>query len=182
MHRRIIAETEQISALPIPNLFLMTSGKMADGRTAPFFGGKASRRRSLARMRAQYDVILIDAPPVLHGPDARLLGRLADSAILITRARKTSHQDAMVQAASRLAADKISARRNDSERLESAIGQRGLRQLFACLRPKWKRRFNRKHNRNDVNVTRTDEWNACRWRGMIPSICFNLSTERLRSR
>ena len=98
------AEVERVNALPIPNLFLMTSGKMAAAH-APLFGGKRLGQ-ILARMRTQYDVILIDAPPVLHGPDARLLGRLADSAILITRARKTSHQDA-VQAASRLAADKI---------------------------------------------------------------------------
>jgi succinoglycan biosynthesis transport protein ExoP len=96
-------EPETIHSLSIPNLSLMTSGKLTGG--APLFGGKRLVQ-ILDRMRAQYDVILIDAPPVLHGPDSRLLGRLADSAILITRARKTSHQDA-VAAAGRLAADRI---------------------------------------------------------------------------
>lgn len=95
---------EKVHTLSIPNLFLMTSGKLA-ATHAPLFGGK-HLQQVLDRMRSQYDVILIDAPPVLHGPDARLLGRYADSAILITRARKTSHQDA-VAAASRLAADRI---------------------------------------------------------------------------
>ena len=95
---------EKVHTLSIPNLFLMTSGKLA-ATHAPLFGGKRLQQ-VLDRMRSQYDVILIDAPPVLHGPDARLLGRYADSAILVTRARKTSHQDA-VAAASRLAADRI---------------------------------------------------------------------------
>ncbi len=94
----------KVNALPIPSLFLMTSGKLT-ATHAPLFGGKRLAQ-ILDRMRTQYDVILIDAPPVLHGPDARLLGRLADAAILITRARKTSHQDA-VAAASRLTADGI---------------------------------------------------------------------------
>lgn len=97
-------EDEKVHSLSIPNLFLMTSGKLTESHS-PLLGGRRLQQ-ILARMRTQYDVILIDAPPVLHGPDARLLGRLADSVILITRARKTSHQDA-IAAASRLDADKI---------------------------------------------------------------------------
>jgi capsular exopolysaccharide synthesis family protein len=99
-----LREVEKVYALPIPDLFLMTSGKVT-ANYAPLLAGMRLAQ-VLGRMRPQFDVILIDAPPVLHGPDARLLGRLADGAILITRARKTSHQDA-VAAASRLAADKV---------------------------------------------------------------------------
>jgi Mrp family chromosome partitioning ATPase len=97
-------EPEKIHTLPVPSLSLMTSGKLTTSY-APLFGGNRLGA-FLGRMRNQYDVILIDAPPVLHGPDARLLGRLADAAVLITRARKTTRQDA-IAAASRLTADRI---------------------------------------------------------------------------
>ncbi len=97
-------EPEKIHTLPVPSLSLMTAGKLAT-TYAPLFGGNRLGH-FLGRMRNQYDVILIDAPPVLHGPDARLLGRLSDAAVLITRARKTTRQDA-IAAASRLAADRI---------------------------------------------------------------------------
>jgi capsular exopolysaccharide synthesis family protein len=97
-------QPEQIHTLPVPSLSLMTAGKLSTSY-APLFGGNRLGHL-LGRMRNQFEVILIDAPPVLHGPDARLLGRLCDAAVLITRARKTTRQDA-VAAASRLAADRI---------------------------------------------------------------------------
>jgi Mrp family chromosome partitioning ATPase len=36
----------------------------------------------LARLAADYDMILIDAPPMLQIPDARVLGRVSDAVIL----------------------------------------------------------------------------------------------------
>jgi len=39
----------------------------------------------IARLRATFDVVIIDAPPVLAVPDALLLGRWTDGAVLAVR-------------------------------------------------------------------------------------------------
>jgi capsular exopolysaccharide synthesis family protein len=55
-----------------------------------------SRRMSslLARVRREFDMILIDAPPMIHLADARVLGRLADGVILVVRAGQTTAESA----------------------------------------------------------------------------------------
>jgi polysaccharide biosynthesis transport protein len=50
----------------------------------------------LAQLRAYFDVIIIDTPPVLATPDARILGRASDGVILVTRAKRTTWQSALV--------------------------------------------------------------------------------------
>lgn len=44
----------------------------------------------IAHYRDQYDMVLIDTPPALSMPDARLLGRMADAVILIARSGRTT--------------------------------------------------------------------------------------------
>ena len=61
----------------------------------------------LDRFRKEFDTILIDTPPMLMTPDARILGRLADGAILVIRAGKTT-RDAAIMAKQRLIEDKVS--------------------------------------------------------------------------
>lgn len=48
----------------------------------------------LARLRREFDMILIDAPPMIHLADARVLGRLADGVILVVRAGQTTTESA----------------------------------------------------------------------------------------
>ncbi|WP_153505263.1 polysaccharide biosynthesis tyrosine autokinase [Cumulibacter manganitolerans] len=55
----------------------------------------------LDRLRRHYDVILIDAPPLLPVADAAVLARQADGAILVVRHGKTT-KDQVVAAADRL--------------------------------------------------------------------------------
>jgi Mrp family chromosome partitioning ATPase len=43
----------------------------------------------LDRFRAEFDMVLIDTPPMLQLSDARILGRLADGVVLVLRAGKT---------------------------------------------------------------------------------------------
>jgi polysaccharide biosynthesis transport protein len=50
--------------------------------------------RLLARFRREFDMIMIDAPPMIHLADARVLGRLADGVILIVRAGQTTTESA----------------------------------------------------------------------------------------
>jgi capsular exopolysaccharide synthesis family protein len=80
-----------------PNLSVLTSGPAlhsgADllfSRSMPFL---------ISRYREQFDMVLIDTPPMLAMPDARVLGRMADAVVLIARAGRTG-RDA-IQAAFR---------------------------------------------------------------------------------
>ena len=60
----------------------------------------------LGRLRAEFDIIVIDTPPMLYISDARVMGRLTDGAILVIRASKTT-RDAARAAKQRLVADGI---------------------------------------------------------------------------
>lgn len=48
----------------------------------------------LQRMRREFDMILIDTPPILPTPDARVLGKLVDGVVLVVRAERTTKQAA----------------------------------------------------------------------------------------
>lgn len=54
--------------------------------------------------RQQWDMIVIDTPPVLPVADARILGRSADGVVMVVRSRKTS-RDLLRTACDRLAED-----------------------------------------------------------------------------
>jgi succinoglycan biosynthesis transport protein ExoP len=49
----------------------------------------------LTRLRTDFDMILMDAPPMIHLADARVLGRLADGVILVIRAGQTTTESAL---------------------------------------------------------------------------------------
>jgi succinoglycan biosynthesis transport protein ExoP len=51
--------------------------------------------RLLKRLRKEFEMILIDAPPMIHLADARVLGRLADGVILVIRAGQTTTESAL---------------------------------------------------------------------------------------
>jgi len=48
----------------------------------------------LRSVRLQFDTVLIDTPPVLPMPDARVIARLADSVVLVVRANRTTREAA----------------------------------------------------------------------------------------
>jgi succinoglycan biosynthesis transport protein ExoP len=52
--------------------------------------------RLLKRLRTEFDMIMIDAPPAIHLADARVLGRLADGVILVVRAGQTAPETVRV--------------------------------------------------------------------------------------
>jgi capsular exopolysaccharide synthesis family protein len=58
----------------------------------------------LQRMRREFDMVLIDTPPMLQMPDARVLGRLVDGVILVVRSARTTKETAAA-ASQRLADD-----------------------------------------------------------------------------
>jgi Mrp family chromosome partitioning ATPase len=61
----------------------------------------------LESLRRQYDMVLIDTPPMLQLPDARVIGKAADGVILVLRSGQTSAMSAS-EAALRLDGDYIS--------------------------------------------------------------------------
>ncbi len=60
----------------------------------------------VARLRTGYDMILIDAPPVLQLTDARVAGRQADGVVLVGRAGRTT-RDALAATRNRFLEDRI---------------------------------------------------------------------------
>jgi Mrp family chromosome partitioning ATPase len=48
----------------------------------------------MQRLRTEFDMILMDAPPIIHLADARVLGRLADGVILVVRSGQTTTESA----------------------------------------------------------------------------------------
>ncbi len=54
--------------------------------------------------RENFDMIVIDSPPLMGLPDARLLGRASDGVVLVARANKTP-RNAIVTACHRLGQD-----------------------------------------------------------------------------
>jgi capsular exopolysaccharide synthesis family protein len=86
-----------------PGLFVLPSG--ACDSDTPDLLHSTVLRSLMDRLRRQFDVILIDTPPLLEMPDARLLSRIADGAIFIARSRRTT-LEAAASATQRLAFDK----------------------------------------------------------------------------
>ncbi len=77
------------------NLHILTSGPMVRGGVDLLFS--TSMPRLIARFRDQFEMVLIDTPPMLSIPDARVLGCFSDAVVLIARAGRTSRS--AVQAA-----------------------------------------------------------------------------------
>ena len=59
----------------------------------------------LAACRTKFDMILIDTPPAIQLTDSRIIGRVADGVILVTRAGHTT-RDAAIAVASRFGEDR----------------------------------------------------------------------------
>jgi len=57
-------------------------------------------RELMTRFRDAFDVVLIDAAPVLSVPDARVIARISDAVILVLRAHSTTQESALEAARS----------------------------------------------------------------------------------
>jgi succinoglycan biosynthesis transport protein ExoP len=75
-------------ATSIPNLYVLPSGNSADEKL--LFASQLSH--VLRRLGKEFDMVLIDTPPLLKISDARLIGRLADAVILVV-AQHTDRDD-----------------------------------------------------------------------------------------
>jgi len=105
LHDTFPVEEYPLEALGVAcenGLYVLPSGPRYDGTSDLLYAARLPKL--LARLQREFDVILIDTPPLLEIPDARMLGRLSDGVILVVRAGKTS-TDAVSQCTERLRED-----------------------------------------------------------------------------
>ena len=90
----LLGETEEIPIQPtdVENLFLLTSGPPPPN-PADMLG---SRRLDtiLERLNEEFDIVLLDAPPVIAVTDAAVLGAKVDGVLLVLQAGKTKRDHA----------------------------------------------------------------------------------------
>ena len=86
----------------VPNLYVMTSGTSTSAATSLLYSTRVPEL--LKELQSEFQTILLDTPPMLQIPDARVLGRMADGVILVVRAGQTT-RDAAVAAGRRFSED-----------------------------------------------------------------------------
>ena len=86
----------------VPGLSVLTSGPSISAVTKLLY--TAYMRNLLRYFRSEFDLVLIDTPPVLYIPDARVLGRMADNVVTVIWAGHTT-RDAALAAWQRLNED-----------------------------------------------------------------------------
>jgi capsular exopolysaccharide synthesis family protein len=86
----------------IPNVHAVFSGRRTSNAANLLHSPRLPEL--IARFRQEFDAVLIDAPPVLGLPDARVLGHMSDGVILVLRAGQTTLETARA-ARQRLAED-----------------------------------------------------------------------------
>ncbi|HLK67800.1 MAG TPA: polysaccharide biosynthesis tyrosine autokinase [Bryobacteraceae bacterium] len=86
-------EEDYIVDTPIPNLYLLPNGKTH--LKTPDLLYSATMEQLIERFRDRFDTVIVDTPPMLHLPDARILGRLSDGLILVLRAGRVRRESAI---------------------------------------------------------------------------------------
>jgi capsular exopolysaccharide synthesis family protein len=81
-----------IKKTAIPNLSIITSGSGREEVTSLLHSPRM--RELLGRLSREFDVVLIDTPPMLHMADARILAGYSNGVILVFRAGMTSRDQA----------------------------------------------------------------------------------------
>jgi capsular exopolysaccharide synthesis family protein len=83
---------EVISATEVEGLYVITSGPIPPNPSELL--GSDKMAEFLAKVWEQYDVVLLDTPPVLAVTDAVLLAPMADSVLLVLQAGETRSETA----------------------------------------------------------------------------------------
>jgi capsular exopolysaccharide synthesis family protein len=92
-----------IHKTPVASLFAMPSGPSTSAAANLLFSPVL--RLLLQRFRNEYDMVIVDTPPSLQMPDARVVAREADAVVLVFRSGRTT-RDAALATAQRFAEDK----------------------------------------------------------------------------
>ena len=87
----------------VNNLFVLPSGDDSARATNLLYSERMSE--ALEHFEQEFDTVLIDTPPMMQIPDARILGRMSDAVILVVRAGQTT-RDAALAARQRFMEDR----------------------------------------------------------------------------
>jgi len=93
-----------IQETAIANLSVMTRGKLRSTVINLLYSPRFAEILRIAR--GQFDVIIIDTPPMLHLPDARAIAHLTDGVVFVVRSGKTL-RDTVITARERFRQDGI---------------------------------------------------------------------------
>jgi capsular exopolysaccharide synthesis family protein len=88
--------SEFVHSTQVQNLFVLPTASTQEGISDKLHSGRM--RGLLQQLRQEFDVVIIDSPPMLHLSDARVLGWLADGVLLVFRSRKTTRESALAAA------------------------------------------------------------------------------------
>jgi capsular exopolysaccharide synthesis family protein len=95
---------DAIRQTAIPNLSVMPRGKLRSTVINLLYSPRFSEVIQMAR--SEFDVVLIDTPPMLHLPDARAIAHLTDGVVFVVRSGKTL-RDTVITARDRFRQDGI---------------------------------------------------------------------------
>lgn len=84
--------SDAVHSTPVPNLSLLTAGLQPPNPTELL--GSEPVRNILLKLANEYDLIIIDTPPVLAAADAAVLGAIVDGVILVVRVGVTDRRAA----------------------------------------------------------------------------------------
>ena len=76
----------------VENLWVLPAGEKSHGSTNLLYSARMSDL--LEKFEQEYDMVLIDTPPMMHIPDARIIGRMSDGVILVIKAGETTRDTA----------------------------------------------------------------------------------------
>jgi polysaccharide biosynthesis transport protein len=80
-------------ATEVPGLFVLPAGPNVSGPTNLLYAKHFPA--TLQEYQESFDMILMDTPPMLTIPDARLIGKLASAVLLVVRAGSTTRDSAL---------------------------------------------------------------------------------------
>jgi capsular exopolysaccharide synthesis family protein len=83
---------EAIHPTPVPNLFLLSAGKQPPNPTELL--GSDPVRKILLQLTNDFDLLVIDTPPVLAAADAAVLSSVVDGVIMVVRVGVTDRRAA----------------------------------------------------------------------------------------
>jgi polysaccharide biosynthesis transport protein len=98
------AIAKSIQQTRVPGLSVLPSG--APTLTAANLLHSPNLNELFVKLKTQFDMVLIDTPPMLQMADARLVGRVSDAVVLVARAGQTT-RDAILAAYQRFSEDRI---------------------------------------------------------------------------
>lgn len=82
-----VALADAAKSTPVANLFVVPSGQFPPNPSELL--GSNAMRELIERMKAEFDVIVFDTPPLVAVTDAAVLSTLTDGTVLVTRANVT---------------------------------------------------------------------------------------------